>query len=74
MRFCIFTAPTLSARLSPPIMTGNSGEDAIELTCTAIVEEDVMLASYQFTWNKDATPIDISNKRIMVTTCVCTYI
>lgn len=55
-------------------MTGNSGEDAIELTCTAIVEEDVMLASYQFTWNKDTIPIDLSNNRIMVTTCVYTYI
>ena len=59
--------PTLSAKLSPPLLTGDSGEDAIELLCTAIVAEDVISASYQFTWIKDDTPIDIlSNKRIMV--------
>ena len=52
-------------------MTGDSGEDAIKLMCTAIVVEDVMLSSYQFTWNKDATPIDISNDRIVVCMYEC---
>ena len=54
------------ARVSPSLLIGNSGEDAIELLCTAIVAEDVMLASYQFTWMKDDTPIDLSNDRIVV--------
>ena len=54
-------------------MTGDSGEDAIKLVCTVIVEEGVMFSSYQFTWSKDATPIDISNDRIVVRTHVCMY-
>ena len=64
---CIyFLAPTLTANLSPPLLIGDSGEDDIELLCTAIVAEDVMSASYQFTWIKDNSPVDLSNDRIMV--------
>ena len=61
-----FLAPTLTVNLNPSLFTGNSGEDAIELLCTATVAEDVMSASYQFTWMKDDTPLDISNNRIVV--------
>ena len=51
------------------MLTGDSGEDPIELLCTAIVREDVVLASYQFTWIKDDSPVDMSNERFMV--CIC---
>ena len=61
-----FLAPTVTANLSPSLLIGDSGEDAIELLCTAIVAEDVMSASYQFTWIKDDTPVDLSNDRIVV--------
>ena len=54
------------ADLSPSFFTGNSGEDVIELLCTATVAEYVISASYQFTWIKDDTPVNISNDRIMV--------
>ena len=56
------------------MLTGDSGEDAIELLCTAIVAEDVLSATYQFTWIKDDTPIDLSDNRIIVRTymqCAC---
>ena len=56
-------------KIFPLLLTGDSGEDPIELLCTAIVREDVMLASYQFTWIKDDTPVDMSNERFMV--CIC---
>ena len=64
--FVYFVAPTLTLKLYPPLLTGNSGEDSIELLCTAIAEEDVILAAYQFTWLKDNTPIGFSNDRIVV--------
>ena len=66
-------APTLTAKLSPPILTGDPGENAIELLCTAAVAEDVMLASYQFTWIKDDAPVDLSNDRIVVCTIKLLY-
>ena len=59
-----FLAPTLRVNLSPQIFTGDSGEDPIELACTATVTEDVMFARYQFKWTKDNAPV-ISD-RIMV--------
>ena len=62
----ISLAPTLTVNLNPSLYTGNSGGDTIELLCTATVAEDVMSASYQFTWMKDDTPLDISNDRIAV--------
>ena len=67
-----FLDPTLTLNLSSPLLIGDSGEDAIELLCTAIVTEDVMSASYRFIWIKDDTPVDLSNDRIVV--CANTYI
>ena len=61
-----FLAPTLTANLSPPLIVGDTGEDPIKLLCTALVEEDIMLVNYQFTWIKDATPVDLSTDRIEV--------
>ena len=52
--------------MSPPLLTGDSGENAIELVCIAAVAEDITSASYQFTWIKDNTPVDLSNDRIEV--------
>ena len=52
--------------MSPPLHTGVSGEDAIELACIAAVAEDITSASYHFTWIKDNTPVDLSNDRIEV--------
>ena len=68
--YMYFPAPTLTAKLSPSLLTGDPGEDAIELLCIAIVAEDVMLATYQFTWIKDDTHIDSSNDRILVSVII----
>ena len=59
-------APTLATNVSPLLLTGDSGEDPIELLCKVIVREDVALASYKFTWMKDDIPIDLSNGRFVV--------
>ena len=64
--------PTLRVSLLPPLLIGDTGEDTIELLCTATVVEDVASASYQFTWIKDSTPISLLNDRIMV--CITTYV
>ena len=66
IKHCIPLAPTLTVNINPVLFTGNSGEDALELLCTAAIAEDVMSASYQFTWIKDDTPVDESNDRIVV--------
>ena len=61
-----FLAPTLTAKLSPSLIVGDTGEDPIKLLCTALVEEDVMLPYYQFKWIKDSSPADLLNDRIEV--------
>ena len=48
------------AHLYPPLMTGDSGEDTIELLCSVSVTENVTLDYYQFEWSKDGSPIDLS--------------
>ena len=65
-----YLVPTVRIDLSPPLLNGNSGEDALELLCTAIVAEDVA-ASYQFVWIKDGIPIVLPNDRIVVCTYIC---
>ena len=69
--FLLIIGPSLSAQLLPPLANGTSGEDAIELLCTAVVAEDVILASYQFAWMKNDVPVNLSDSRYMVH---CTYI
>ena len=61
-----FLAPTLTADLSPPLFIGVSGEDALKLLCVATAAEDIISATYQFTWIKDNTPLDLSDDRIVV--------
>ena len=53
------TAPILMVHLYPPLITGDSGGDAIELLCTVSVTENLSLDLYQFEWSKDDTPIDL---------------
>ena len=67
-----YLMPTLRVDLSPPLLNGTSGEDALELLCTAIVAEDVT-ASYQFVWIKDNISIDLPNDRTMVCAYTCMY-
>ena len=67
--YTYYLVPTLRVDLSPPLLNGTSGEDALELLCTATVAEDVT-ASYQFVWIKDDISIDLPSNR----TVVCAYI
>ena len=57
------------AQLSPPLVTGTSNEDPVKLFCSAVVTEDIILASYHFEWMKNDIPINFSDYRYMV----CTY-
>ena len=68
--FLLILGPSLLTQLYPPLANGTSGEDAVELLCTAVVA-DVILASYQFTWMKNDVPVNLSDSRYMVH---CTYI
>ena len=54
------TAPMLITHLYPPLITGDSGEDAIELICTVSTTENLSSDSYNFEWSKDGTPLDLS--------------
>ena len=58
--------PRLMAQLLPPLVTGVSSKDPLELHCSAIVAEDVILDSYQFTWLKNDVPVTLSDSRYKV--------
>ena len=59
--FFFLLEPRIVVQLSPLLVNGTSNEDPIELLCTAIVTEDVILASYQFTWMKNDGSVNFSD-------------
>ena len=59
--FFFLLEPRIVVQLSPLLVNGTSNEDPIELLCTAIVTEDVILASYQFTWMKNDASVNLSD-------------
>ena len=63
-----FLAPNLNVAVFPPKI--NDADMAINLTCTATVEEDVMLDQYVFNWILNDAPIYQFGERINV----CNYI
>jgi len=50
----------LMTHLYPPLVTGDSGEDAIEMLCSVTTTENLVSDSYNFEWSKDGTPLDLS--------------
>ena len=56
----------MTVSLSPTLVTGHSGEDAIELSCVVTVMEDIVETFYQFAWTKDENSVDLSSDRIQV--------
>ena len=56
----------MTATLTPTAISGDEGGQSIELNCTASVEPDVVLQSYQFIWMKNGSPVDLSISRINV--------
>ena len=66
--FFFLLEPRIVVQLSPLLVNGTSNEDPIELLCTAIVTEDIILASYQFTWMKNDASVNFSDSIYMVYT------
>lgn len=53
--------PRVIAQILPPLVNGTSSEDPIELVCTAVVTEGIILASYEFTWMKNDASVNLSD-------------
>ena len=52
--------------LTPPAISGSAADVGINFTCTATVEEDIMLDKYEFVWMFNDAPVDQSDRRINV--------
>ena len=63
------TAPSLTVQLLPPLVTGNSGDDSIELHCTAVTTKDIISDSYEFIWSKNGVTMDQLNIENVVCRC-----
>ena len=64
---CFFPlAPNLKLTLTPLVINGSAANVAINLNCTATVEESIILDEYQFVWMFNGMPIDQSDERINV--------
>ena len=59
-------APNLTVILNPSEVRGSAGDDPINLTCTAAVEEDITSSTYQFVWMRNNDTINQSDGRITV--------
>ena len=55
--------------VDPPVIDGNATEVAINLTCTATVEESITSDEYQIAWMFNEAPIEQPSERIMVYMC-----
>ena len=64
-----FLAPNLTVAVFPPEISGT--DIAINLTCIAAVEEDVMLDQYVIYWIFNDAPINQSDTRINVCNLCC---
>ena len=72
--FFFLLEPRIVVQLSPLLVNGTSNEDPIELLCTAIVTEDIILASYQFTWMKNDASVNFSDSIYTVYTLLHLYL
>ena len=73
--FFFHLEPRLTVQLLPPLVTGISSKDPLELNCNVIVAEDVILASYQFIWLRNDIPVTISDSRYIVCLYMpCSYV
>jgi len=52
--------------LTPSVTNGSAGNDSVNLTCTATVEESIISDEYQFVWKHNEAAVDQSDKRIDV--------
>ena len=58
--------PNLTVVVEPPEISGNASEEAINLTCTAILMDVATTIQYQLVWLLNGAPIDQPDARIMV--------
>ena len=65
-------APNITVTLTPPVINDSTTNVAINLNCTATVEESIILDEYQFVWMFNGMPIDQSDERINV--CMVIYL
>ena len=65
-------APNITVTLTPPVINDSATNVAINLNCTATVEESIILDEYQFVWMFNGMPIDQSDERINV--CMVIYL
>ena len=65
------TAPMLMTHLYPPLVTGDSGEDAIELLCNVSRTENLTSDFYDFKWFKDGTSLDLSYYKTIMVSSLC---
>ena len=59
-------APNVTATLTPSEIIGSAEDVAINFTCTAAVEEDIMFDEYEFVWMLNDAPVDHSDDSINV--------
>ena len=64
--FLLLLAPSLSVTLTQTVINDSAANIAINLTCTATVEESITSDEYQFIWMFDEGPINQSDGRINV--------
>ena len=64
--FFLLLAPNLTVRVTQSVINSSAADVAINLTCTATVEESIASDEYQFVWVFDEVPINQSDGRINV--------
>ena len=62
----LLLAPNLTVRVTQSVINSSTADIAINLTCTATVEESIGSDKYQFVWMFDEAPINQSDGRINV--------
>ena len=66
-RFLFFLlGPNLTVVVEPLEISGNASEEAINLTCTAILIDVTTTIQYELVWLLNGAPVDQSDTRIMV--------
>jgi len=69
---CFALAPTLSAVVTSTVISGDEGSTPIAFACKPSVVENVTSTTYQFTWMKDGSTINVPDDRITV--CSALYL
>ena len=66
-----YVAPNIAVIVDPPVIDGNAMEDAINLTCTATVEQSITSDQYQLVWMLNGAPVEPSERVMVCMCCLC---